>query len=228
MIVLVEDDPDFRDETCAFFDARGFEITAVADGDTLRQVISTGGVELVLLDVMLRDSNESGLEIARRLRRELPEIGIVMLTCLDQPIDQVRGLDTGVDSYLAKGGDLMVLEATVRNVLDRRKGVLRDRDDAWALDRTKWSLTAPNGKRVTITNAELTLLSCLMTRHDAPVARSVLLSALDKPDDEFTNRNLDNIVRRLRRKVESEAQMELPLRSAYGKGYAFTARGTLR
>lgn len=228
MIVLVEDDPDFRAETCAFLRARGFEIAAVTDGDALRQLLSTGTVRLVLLDVMLRDSDEDGLEIARRLRQDMPELGIVMLTCLDQPVDQVRGLDAGVDSYLAKGGDLMVLEATVRNVLGRRKGPRPSPDDVWTLDRTRWSLIAPNGKRVAVTNAELELLSCLMAQGDAPVARSVLLSALDKPDDEFTNRNLDNIVRRLRRKVESDAGMELPLRSAYGKGYAFTAGGTFR
>ena len=226
MIALVDDDPDFREEIAAFLTTRGFDLRLAADGAGLKRLMSERAVSLVVLDVMLQASGESGLEISRRLRARSRDLGIVLLTCLDQPADHVRGLDTGADAYVAKGGDLLVLEATVRNVLARREDRLAP-PAAWTLDLTSWELRAGEGESVALTHLERLFLHTLMSAPRGATPRGDLLEAMGKQYTLYENRNLDNVVRRLRRKVEKTLDRPLPVRSAYGRGYAFGAAATI-
>ena len=221
MIVVVEDDPEFRREITSFLSARGLAALAVSNGDGLARVLAERPVSLVLLDVMLQASGENGLDIARRLRQDQPDVPVVMLTCLDQAEDHVRGLDSGAEAYLAKGGDLLVLEATLRNVLKRREA--RTGRASWTLDLTAWQLRAADGRGARLTHLERLFLHALLSTGGAAASRADLLEALGKSDTIYEQRNLDNVIRRLRRKVETEIGQPLPVHSAYGQGYAFGA-----
>ena len=124
-----------------FLEKHGFRVTAVPDGRSLRRVMSTQGVDLVVLDVML-PGGEDGLTICRQLSAT-GQIPIIMLTGRSDEVDRIIGLKIGADDYLAKPFNPRELLARVRNVLRRwdfapRKPDAREASRyhfaAWTLD----------------------------------------------------------------------------------------------
>lgn len=234
VIVILDDDVHYREEIVEFLRIRGFLAEGVGDGAALERRLDQGGAALVVVDVVLRPSGEDGLAIVRRLRGLHPELGLVVLTCLDGTAVHVEGLESGADAFLAKGGDLLILEATLRNLLARRRGGLAGpREESrprgagsgavWRLGVTTWRLWAPNGAEVELTHLEYRFLQRLTADPSRNAQRGDLLQAMGKRFSPYESRNLDNVVRRLRRKVERETAASLPVVAVYGIGYAFTA-----
>jgi two-component system OmpR family response regulator len=233
--VVVEDDPGLRGDLIEYLASRGFEALGAEDGQALDDILAEGGADLALLDIML-PGGESGIEIAKRLRRD-GKIGIVMLTGLSAAQTHIDGLDAGADAYLVKTSELGVIEATIRSVLRRLELDLEielaktksraQSEAAWQIDELTWTLNAPNSRSAKLTSAETSILGELFKTLGHPVSRDALVRALGKPDSESNRRNLDVAIRRLRVKVESQIGLPLPLDTVYSRGYAFTAPGLL-
>jgi two-component system OmpR family response regulator len=233
--VVVEDDQGLRGDLVEFLAGRDFEALGAEDGAALDDILAEGGADLILLDIIL-PGGESGIEIAKRLRRD-GKIGIVMLTGLSATQTHIDGLDAGADAYLVKTSELGVIEATIRSVLRRLEMDLEielakprgqsSAEATWQLDELTWTLNAPNGRSAKLTSAETSILLQLFKTLGHPVSRDTLVKALGKPDSESNRRNLDVAIRRLRVKIESQIGMVLPLDTVYSRGYAFTAPGLL-
>ncbi|OSM04095.1 putative two component transcriptional regulator [Magnetofaba australis IT-1] len=229
-LAVLDDDPEFREEIALFLSSRGFACLQAATGAELSHLLGAQRVDLVVIDVLLQASGEDGMVICQQLKQRDPALGAVILTCLSQTKDHVRGLQSGADAFLPKGGDLLVLEATIRNILARRAQLASatgaphsDPASGWTLDLKSWRLIAPDGGDVSLTHMERLFLHALASVADGVLGRNEALAALGKEDTVFEHRNLDNLVRRLRRKVEKETGLPLPLATAYGKGYACNA-----
>ncbi|MCC7168177.1 MAG: response regulator transcription factor [Rhodospirillales bacterium] len=228
-IVVVDDEKGFRDDFIDFLAHRGFEAHGVASGQALLDDLKQQPADLIILDVML--DGEDGRDVARKVRAQ-SDAGILMLTCLDEPMAQVSGLDAGADAYLAKGVDLAVVEATVRSLLRRlasAEGRLEGTEEGgvWHFDSLGWVLTAPNGRSVRLTFSEKSVLMCLLESSGTPVKRAQLTAALGKAESESALRNLDTYIRRLRKKVQDGTDMTLPIQTAYSLGYVFAATATV-
>jgi DNA-binding response OmpR family regulator len=219
-LIVVEDDPELLSDIVDYFRHRGFAVRGVGDGAGLDAALDDEGADLVLLDVLL--PGESGISIARRLARR-EGMGIVMLTCKGEADDQITGLEAGADVYLSKGTDLGVIEATLRSVLRRVKGADAD-SGQWQLDTLTWLLITPGGEKVSLTATEIGLLVPLCAAAGRTVDRATILTEIGKPDTESSRRNLEACVRRLKAKVEEAAGCSLPIKTAYGSGFAFTSR----
>ena len=111
-ILLVEDDKVLADALTRALVQSAHAVDAVATGEDADQALALAIYDLAILDIGL--PGMSGLEVLRRLRARKSTLPVLMLTALDTPQDQVRGLDLGADDYLAKPFDLPVLEARVR------------------------------------------------------------------------------------------------------------------
>ncbi|HEY8598768.1 MAG TPA: response regulator transcription factor [Thermomicrobiales bacterium] len=92
-------------------------ITTVGDGGAVLRHVATSPPDLVILDVMMPPPD--GIEVCRRLRRDLPQVPILLLTARDTTLDEVRGLDAGADDYLTKPFDHLKLLAHLRALLRR-------------------------------------------------------------------------------------------------------------
>lgn len=223
MIVLVESDLNYSEKINAFLESRGFAARTVSGGAGLERQVEDPSADLVLLGVM-PGAEEDGLELCRRLRGISLDLPIVMMTCRDHPAYFVRSLDSGADVCLVKGGDLLVLEATLRNLIVRYRQRLGHSEAAWILDLTGWKLSTPEGEAVSLTFMERTVLDQLFTNAGSATSRLEILEALGKNDTLLEHRNLDSVMRRLRRKVKQDTGRNLPIRAAYGQGYAFSAK----
>jgi two-component system OmpR family response regulator len=110
-ILVVDDDPEIRDLLREYLQENGFLATAVADSDETRRALERGGIDLLVLDVML--PRQSGLDICRDLRAH-SDIPVIMLTALGDEVDRVVGLEVGADDYVAKPFSPRVLLQKIR------------------------------------------------------------------------------------------------------------------
>src|SRR5579885_523972 len=117
-VLVVDDDPTIRELVSDYLGRHELRVSAVADGDTMRETLAADVVDLVVLDLGLR--GEDGMTIARRMR-DGSEIPIIMLTGRSEEADRVMGLELGADDYLTKPFSPRELLARIRTVLRRTK-----------------------------------------------------------------------------------------------------------
>lgn len=247
-VVVVEDEADLREELCEFLRLSGMQAQGVGSWPELEAHLAEAPCDAVVLDINL--PGDDGFRIASRLI-DREGLGVVMVTSRAAQGDRIRGLKSGADAYLTKPVDLAELVATLESVCRRtrrsravpnvapapastptqaatvpsRSGAAPTTMDAqagrWELRRLGWELRGPNGRATILTAAEHEFLTRVAATPGRPVARAELLG-LDSDAPESTLRRLDAVVRRLRRKVEADVGLPLPVRSVHGVGYAST------
>lgn len=223
-VIIVEDDADLRDTLLKWLALYGIEASGVGTGMEFYQSLAAGNYDVAILDVGLPDGD--GFAIAEFVRRNTT-MGIIMLTARGRAEDRVQGFEAGADVYLIKPVDCRELVAAVGNLVKRispapQANTGKNRE-TWLLDRTQWRLRSPGGASIALTSKEMRLVECLVNASGEPVVRGDLMTALDYVDGDQANRNLDALVRRLRRKAEGAFGNDLPIKTIHSVGYLFSA-----
>lgn len=223
-IGLIEDNLDYRAEVAFHLRRGGFEIALESDGVDLDAQLADCPCDLLLLDLGL--PAEDGLLIARRLRRQQPGLGIVMLTARSGLDDRLAGLEEGADAYLVKPVDMREMIATLRSVLRRLAPSAQAElaAPAWTLLPAALTLRSPDGHLISLTAMELDLLKCLAAAAPEPAGREALAAAIGHVHPDFDDRRIEVAFSRLRRKIEVPAGNPAPLiRALRHRGYVFAA-----
>lgn len=221
-ILLLEDDEILRDRILIpRLQQFGFEVTAIGQAANLDQQIGQQRPDIVVLDVGLPDRN--GFDVARQLRAQRADIGIVMLTARGETLDRVRGLSEGADVYLTKPIDIDVLAATLYS-LARRLRTPPPTPGPWRLDAEGWCLLSPSGDAVALTQTESRLLAVLMEKPNQILSREVLIGTLTPNVHAFDPHRLEALIHRLRKKVFHVLGIPLPLTAVPGQGYVLVSR----
>ena len=224
-LAVVEDDAELREQILLpVLRAADFDATGLDSALQLYRSWAGSPFDLVLLDIGLPD--DDGVEIARHLLGLSPSPGIVIYTGHGRSLDRLRGLRAGVDAYLVKPLDMDEVVETLRNVHARLAAPVGQVPHAavagcWSLDRRGWSLTAPSGSTVSLSQAERQVMALLVASRDAPVSREVLIAHLTGDVESFDPRRLEMLVYRLRQKCRQACGEDLPLRTVRGTGYLF-------
>jgi len=223
-ILLIEDDRDIVELVRYNFEREGFQVSAVTDGAAgLAQVRKTPP-DVLLLDLML--PKLPGLEICKEIRRDqaLNRLPILMLTARGEEADRVVGLEMGADDYVTKPFSPRELVARVKALLRRTEppGEMPRVVEARGLmiDPSSYRVTHDN-KPVTLSTLEFRLLYYLATRPNRVFTRDQLLDAVWGTERFVTPRSVDVYIRRLREKVETDADHPAFLRTVRGAGYMF-------
>ncbi|WP_372393871.1 response regulator transcription factor (plasmid) [Azospirillum sp. HJ39] len=233
-ILVVDDDDGLRFDLVDYLNLKGFRTIGAESAAACRQALDRMSPDVVVLDVRLPDGH--GFALAREIHARFGVgCGLIMLTGLSTPNDRVDGLESGADTYLVKHATLREIEATIRSVLRRLPVAATAAAETpaaapaggqdvggWRMLRADWTLQAPNAARITLTGTEVAFLEALLAKPGTPRPRADLIAALARPSMRFNDRNLDEVVRRLRRKVEQASGMAVPIRVVYGVGYCFT------
>lgn len=240
-ILVVEDDHNLRSDLVSYLQLKGYTSLGAATCREVEELLAEHDFAAIILDIGLPDGD--GRDLVERIRatRGL-NTGIIMLTAYGAPEHRVDTLDKGADAFLVKHTSLREIDATLRSVLRRLEPEAAPMttpcqpaptpaDDGetagWRLDRLSWTLTDPAGKSVQLTTKEMSFLAALAEYDGRVCDRAELVARMDG-QGENSNRNLDVIVRRLRRKIEDSTGQMPPIRVAYGQGYAFAAPLTMR
>ncbi|MBF0185074.1 MAG: response regulator transcription factor [Magnetococcales bacterium] len=222
-ILVVEDEQSLREDLQDYLTAKNFLVDAAATVAETQQLLDSSRYDAVILDIGLPDGD--GLQLLPQIRSQHPHCGTLILTAQGTPESRIRGLQEGGDAYLVKRATLREIEATLQSVLRRLPQLVSETVPAnsWLLDKVNWNLSAPNGLSVTLTSTEITFLQALSENGTAACSREQLGRLLGKRGTSEEYRNLDAVVRRLRRKITLATGSDVPIKVVYGVGYAFSA-----
>ena len=231
-ILVVDDDARIRRLVSRYLLKEGFRVSTAADGEEMQRVLDEGGVEVVLLDLIL--PGEDGLSLARKLRAQ-SNVGIIMLTGKGEIVDRVVGLELGADDYVAKPFDNRELLARIRSLLRRLREVPRPpeagqtaRFSGWVLDLDSRELRTEEGREVRLTTAEFKLLATFVTNATLVLTRDQLLDHIADREWAPFDRSIDVLVGKLRRKIDTDPSKSSLIASVRGVGYKFTADVEMR
>lgn len=230
-ILLVDDDQELTELLSGFLTKNGFEVRTEANGVNAARRIIDERPRLVVLDVMLPEMD--GLSICREVRSRYPG-PILMLTGLGDDIDEVAGLETGADDYIAKPVRSRVLLARIRSLLRRS-----ERQESQAQEpRANQSEThlAVNGLRLDklertarlnnqdleLTLAEFELLWLLSKHAGRTLARDAICEHFKELGYDSTPRTIDLRISHLRRKMDDDPKEPSLIKTIRGQGYVLT------
>ena len=220
-IALIEDDPDLFGLLKYNLEKEGFVFVGAQTGKGAIALCRRERPDLVLLDIMLPDSD--GLDICKGLRShpELAHVPIVFLTARASESDRIVGLELGASDYIVKPFFLRELITRIKiQFRSQPQPVKTLRLSGVELDGASCRATL-NGKTLTLTATEFRLLEFMMSRSGVVFSREQLLDAVWGRDRAVTDRTVDVYILRLRQKLESDTGNPQLIRSVRGFGYSF-------
>jgi DNA-binding response OmpR family regulator len=222
-VLVVDDDPTVSDVVRRYLEQAGCEVRLAYDGADGLAAVAAQRPDLVVLDLMMPGID--GLEVCRRLRRQLPDLPVVMLTALGEEADRVLGLEVGADDYVIKPFSPRELVLRIRSVLRRTAGPADPAATAKLVDA---ELTVDTARRIAelgaaplaLTVREFDLLVFLMRNPARAWSRADLL---DKVWGwQFGDQSTVTVhVRRLREKIEKDPAEPHRIRTVWGVGYRY-------
>ena len=225
-ILLIEDDSDLFTLLKYNLEKEGFNVVGAQTGKGALEFCRREKPGLILLDIMLPDSD--GLEICRAIRNhaELAHVPVIFLTARASETDRIVGLELGANDYIVKPFFIRELIARVKNQFRGQAVPARTiRVGALELDRSSCRVLL-HGREVALTATEFRLLEFLMTRPGVVYSREQLLDAVWGHDRAVTDRTVDVYVLRLRHKIETDPVNPSFIRAVRGFGYSFNENAT--
>ncbi len=228
-VLIVEDEPDIARLVQTHLKDAGYEADTAGNGAAALNLFEKGGYQLVVLDLMLPDTD--GLSLCRQMRAKAEYVAILMLTAKSTELDRVVGLEVGADDYLTKPFSVPELLARIK-ALFRRMQALQSRpeasDEQEVIERE--GLVIDVGRRrvtideraVELTAREFDLL-LFFARHPGRVfSRVQLLDQVWGYNHDGYEHTVNSHINRLRAKIESNPADPRYVLTVWGVGYKFS------
>ena len=228
-ILLVDDERSIRDPLAVYLARNGLRVTKAEDVAEARQALAAYGVDLILLDIMM--PGEDGLALCAQVRAT-SGIPVILLTARAEETDRIVGLEIGADDYVTKPFSPRELLARIKSVLRRageRPSRLRASDaeayafGPWLLRTGERELINSEGVAVPLSTGEYNLLLAFVTHARRILTRDQLLDLAAGRELAAFERSIDNMVSRLRRKIEPDPRNPVLLKTVRGGGYMLAA-----
>ncbi|RKN84433.1 response regulator transcription factor [Paenibacillus ginsengarvi] len=228
-IAVVDDDAQIREIVEAYLQKEGYRTIPLSTAEEAWELWKSEPPDMWVLDIMLPGMN--GFELCRSIRKEA-EVPIVMISARDEDVDKILGLELGSDDYLTKPFSPRELVARVNRLFHRLGSIMQAQELAanvcakphirigelrLALEerRVFW-----REDEVEMTLKEYKLLQTLAEQPNRAFSRDELLTLVWGDDYFGSDRAIDDLVKRLRRKIR-----ELPIETVWGHGYRFRMEG---
>jgi DNA-binding response OmpR family regulator len=227
LILIADTQQDVRQDVHRSLEESGFRALSAASAGELWTAMDSMAVGAVVLDAALRGPD--GMDLCRDVR-ERSNVPIILVGANSSEVDRVVGLELGADDYMAKPYSPRELAARLRAVLrrgrkDRALGARRPteaRFDGWTVDSSRREVLDPDGGQVELTAAEFALLQVLLDQPQVVIPRSRLMELAGVRDTPSSDRSVDVLVSRLRRKLHHGGR-PAPIVTVRGGGYMFSA-----
>jgi DNA-binding response OmpR family regulator len=221
-ILVVEDDRSIHKALRLLFEAEGYAVEFVTDGEAALASFRAAPPVLVVLD--LRLPKMPGREVCRELKKAAPALPVIVLSATTDEIDKVLLLELGADDYVTKPFSPKELLARTRAVLRRSKRGTTVADqysfDDVVVDFSKMELLR-GGKLIAMTPQEFKILKYFAQNPERVISRDELLNEVWGYNCYPSTRTVDNHILKLRQKLEKEPMEPLHFRTVHGAGYKF-------
>lgn len=226
-VILVEDDQYLRNSLVEYLELKGLSVTGVGSAAGFYTAIEQQEFQVAVVDLGLPDaSGDQLIEFARKNS----DMSLIVITANDELSSRVSCYRSGADLFMGKPVQGQELAAAIISLaerqIDRVTGSGSERgavstSTGWRLDAKSWLLTTPENEEIECTVKEYRLLSLLAETPSVPVKRQTLLDELYGRDDQSAQRALDTLVRRIRKKIQTDSAQVPPIKTVYSVGYLF-------
>ena len=224
-VLIIEDDVSILRGLKDNLTFEGYNVHTVSDGNEGLTMALEKHFDLLLLDLMLPGMN--GYEICRKVKKDKPELPVIMITARGTEMDKIAGLDIGADDYLTKPFSIPELLARIRAVLRRSKpGDDHLEEYSFAnvkLDFKKYQATISNTE-IKLSSKEFSIMKYFVEHEGEVIQREELLESVWGYDVTPDTRTVDNFIHELRKKLEEIPSDPKHLISVRGAGYKFIAQ----
>lgn len=215
-IALVEDEVDLSNLIKLYLEKENYEVVQLFHGmDAINYIANNNPIHLWILDIMLGD-DISGYDIIKKIREIDASVPVIFTSARDQDLDKIIGLELGSDDYITKPYSPKELVLRVNNIIKRvYKG--NEANSLIYLDYkidTSRRLVYENNKEIKLTTLEYDLLLLLLNNKNKSFSRDEILNDVWGDDYFGSDRVVDDLIRRLRRKMK-----KLNINTVYGYGY---------
>jgi two-component system response regulator RstA len=227
-LLMIEDDARLAQMVGEYLTQSGFGFSHAADGASGLELLQQRSPDLVILDLMLPDTD--GLEVCRRIRalpNGLAKVSVLMLTAKGDPMDRIIGLEIGADDYLPKPFEPRELLARIRAVLRRRSESTSEATAATVMrfgtleiDRNARTVTV-GGAPADLTSYQFDLLVAMAERAGRVLTRDQIMEAVRGRELEAFDRSIDVHMGRIRAAIEVDAKNPKRILTVRGVGYVF-------
>ncbi|WP_328985279.1 response regulator transcription factor [Thiorhodovibrio winogradskyi] len=228
-ILLVEDDLDLCEVLSEYLELHGYQVTTANSGRDFYRALDLGhAFQVAIIDLGLPD--QPGQVLAEYARQNTA-MSVVIITANDALDNRIGAFQSGVDLFIAKPLDTRELLAAVsamaaryseRQALQPANPPALPGTGVWRLKRPPRQLISPAGGVMTLTQRESDIVALFARVKDGHVERQAMLQAIYNREDRAAQRALDNLIRRLRVKLEAATGHPAPIVTAYGQGHTFS------
>ena len=212
-ICLVEDEKDLARLVKTYLEKENYEVTCFDKGQDV--IDCRDNFHLYILDIMLKDE-VTGYDIIKFIRQENDMVPVIFTSARDQDLDKIIGLELGSDDYITKPYSLKELVLRVGNIIKRtykQKAPNIVLYESYKIDVDK-RVVYENDKEIKLTTLEFDLLVLLIQNKNKSFSRDDLLNNIWGSNYFGSDRAVDDLVRRLRKKMP-----KLNISTLYGFGY---------
>jgi two-component system OmpR family response regulator len=234
-ILVVEDEAPIRERVLKALSFEGYEAIGGENGRVGLELAQQHHPDLIIADIMMPELDGQALVALLRDDSEMRLTPIIMITALDQRVDQRRFMELGVEDYITKPFDLAELLGAVQTQL--RKQSWRDKQmggiqvesgveydfAGWRYETDRRQLKASNGSKAALTASEAQLLVTMLEHPNAVISRDALFEALHRTASSPFDRTIDVLVSRLRRKIGDNPRKPTILVTVRNTGYMLNA-----
>jgi len=219
LIAVVDDEPDIVELVTLNLQKAGFKVKGFLDAEPFRRFLTTQLPDLIILDLMLPDTD--GLEVCKYLKSndKYAPIPIIMLTAKSEETDKVLGLELGADDYVTKPFSPRELVARVKAVLRRPEQRHETKKifigDLMIIDLEKYEVRV-EGEKIDLTPTEFKILQLLCSKRGWVHSRDQILNFLWGQDKTVIDRTIDVHIRHLRDKLGKASAL---IKNVRGMGY---------
>ncbi len=224
-LLIVEDEPITRSQLTSHFEKEGYRVISSENAVGVIDQVGNANIDVCLIDISL--PGKDGLTLTRELRAT-SDVGIILVTGKDDPIDRIVGLESGADDYVTKPFDPRELLSRVKNLLWRVQAQEKQKEkgfkrtfEGWTLDLNKRQLTTPGGEPQPLSAGEFHLLLALIESAGEVMTRDQLMNRIRNrewyPDDRY----IDVLVGQVRRKFRQYDHNTTFISTIHGTGYLF-------
>ena len=217
-ICLVEDETDLATVVKMYLEKAGYDVVTFTKGADAINYIGND-VNVWILDIMLGD-DVNGYDVIKAIREKYPLVPVIFTSARDQDLDRILGLELGSDDYITKPYSSKELVLRVNNIIKR---VYQSSDTKtlsyldYTIDLDK-RIVSVKDKPIKLTTLEFDLLVLLVQNINKSFSREDILDSIWGTDYFGSDRAVDDLVRRLRKKMPL-----LNVNTIYGYGYRFSA-----
>lgn len=223
-ILIVDDDANICELVRLYLEKEGYETTVCFNGEKALEVFRAGGIDLMILDIMMPKTD--GITVCREVRKE-SKVPIIMLSAKGETFDKVICLELGADDYIVKPFEGKELTARVKAVLRRSSYSESEEEkivnfEGLSINLTNYELSL-DGKNIDIPPKELELLYYLASHPNRVFTREQLLEDVWGFDYFGDSRTVDVHVKRLREKIEGYED-KWSIKTVWSVGYKFEVK----